>query len=110
MGAVKKVPPSPGRTPVDSLAHAMGHLRGKSVTTAGKPLAGCSVSIQETGDSVQSDDNGDFVMINLKPASYTLLAKRPGYYRCVLHGVRIREGDNPGLRMLMHPIVPIGAY
>ena len=96
--------------PVTPLEDTMGHLRGSVVATNGKPIAECSIVLQETDYVTRSDKNGIFVLANIKPARYTFMVKRQGYYRYVLPDVRITAGDNTGFQFVMLPLTPIGAY
>lgn len=81
---------------VMSLDHTMGHIRGKVTDLNGKEIEGSKIWIRETGQSTYSDKYGNFVMVNIPPALYTLVIEREGYSLSVTPDLPILLGDNPG--------------
>lgn len=54
-------------------AQANGRIEGKLTGPGGKPLAGVSVRVVETGTETTTSANGEFAIDNVAPGSYTLL-------------------------------------
>jgi hypothetical protein len=86
------------------LDHTMGHLRGKTLDIDDKTIQGCKIWIRETGHSAYSDENGNFILINIFPAIYTLIVEHEGFSPCIAPDVPIGLGDNPGFRFTMIPL------
>jgi hypothetical protein len=74
----------------------MGHVRGKVVDNNGNPLEGSKIWIRETEHSTYSDRDGNFVLINITPALYTVVIEREGFSLSVTPDLPIFLGDNPG--------------
>ncbi len=81
----------------------LGHVRGKVLDMDGGPIRHCRVWIRETGHCTYSDDCGDFVLINVVPAVYSLIAESEGYSQSVSADVPVEGGDNPGHLFVMYP-------
>ncbi len=81
----------------------LGHIRGKVTDIDGKGLKHSRIWIRETGRSTYTDNYGNFVLINVVPAIYTLIAENEGYTQAVLTDISVESGDNPGNRFIMHP-------
>jgi|GEM_PF-1201153 hypothetical protein len=93
------------------LDHTLGHIRGKVVDIDGRPIPECKIWIRETGKSTYSDEHGDFAMINIPPALYTVIVECEDYALCISPDLPVSLGDNPGLRFVMHLLqVPKGMY
>jgi hypothetical protein len=86
-----------------TLNDALGHIRGKVIDRSGRDLSGCTIWLQETGQFSYSDKKGNFVMVNIAPALYTIAIKHKGYFHIVLPDIPVEAGDNPGFRFIMHP-------
>ncbi|MFO0794759.1 MAG: TonB-dependent receptor [Candidatus Brocadiaceae bacterium] len=56
------------------------------------PLAAAQVSIAETGDTVTTTDEGNFVFNQVAPGSYTLVFSKEGYTRQVQTNVVVSPG------------------
>jgi iron complex outermembrane recepter protein len=56
-----------------------GAIRGKVTTAEGKPIALVSVQLKNTKKTAVTDDNGVFVLSNVKEGSYTLKLTLVGY-------------------------------
>jgi hypothetical protein len=80
----------------NQLDHTMGHIRGKIVDINGKIVEGSKILIRETGQSIYSDKHGNFVLINIPPALYTVVIEHEGYAPSVMPDLPVLLGDNPG--------------
>jgi len=83
------------------LDHTMGHVRGKVVDIDGKGISGSRIWIRETGHCAYSDIYGNFVMINIVPALYTMVVECQGFSLCETPDLPIEVGDNPEFRFIM---------
>ena len=81
----------------------LGHLRGKVLDITGNSLENCRVWIRETGRCTYTDGCGNFVLINVPPAVYSLIAESEGYSQSVHTDVPVEPGDNPGHVFFMLP-------
>ena len=88
---------------IRTLNAAMGHVRGKVVDGSDRGLSGFRIRVRETGRTTRSDEKGDFVMINLPPASYTFVVNHKKYSLSVCRVHSVKAGDNPGFRFVMRP-------
>lgn len=50
-----------------------------SVTSNGQPVAFANVAIKDTGYGSPTDENGKFIIENVKPGNYTILISAVGY-------------------------------
>jgi hypothetical protein len=92
---MNKAQPSMERL-AEQLDHTMGHIRGKITDINGKEIEESKIWIRETGQSTYSDKYGNFVMINIPPALYTVVIEHEGYSLSVSPDLPILLGDNPG--------------
>jgi hypothetical protein len=61
---------------LDAQLNPFGGLRGRVVDEEGKPAAKVRVEIDKTNDGVQTtDENGEFYFKELRPGSFTIVAK-----------------------------------
>jgi hypothetical protein len=81
----------------------LGHVRGKVLDMDGYGIRRGRVWIRETGRSTYTDRDGNFVIINVVPALYTLIAESEGYSQSTLIDVPVESGDNPGRNFVMFP-------
>jgi hypothetical protein len=88
--------------PVQMLDSAMGHIRGKVVDKNGKQIHGCKIWIRETEQFAYSDMHGNFILINIRPARYTIIAEHMNYSMSISPDLPIAPGDNPGFRFVLH--------
>src|SRR5688500_11706721 len=51
------------------------------------PLSGALVTLLETGQAAQSGEQGNYVLTDVAPGSYTLIVSKPGFVRQVRTGV-----------------------
>jgi hypothetical protein len=92
----------------ETLYAALGHIRGRVADIDGCDIGGCKVWIRENGRSAYSDGSGNFTMINIKPALYTLVVECEGFSPFVIADLPIEPGDNPGHVFTIHSLVPVG--
>jgi hypothetical protein len=81
----------------------LGHVRGKVFDIDGCEIRRCKVWIRETGRGTNTDREGNFVIVNIVPALYTLIAESEGFSQSTLIDVPIESGDNPGRNFVMFP-------
>jgi hypothetical protein len=81
----------------------LGHVRGKVLDMDGNGVRHSRVWIRETGRSIYTDRNGNFVIINVVPALYTLIAESEGFAQSVMPDMPVISGDNPGFLFVMYP-------
>jgi hypothetical protein len=95
-----EAPMNEGKTGMDS---QLGHIRGKVLDIDGNGVSRCRVWIRETGRGTCTDKDGNFVMINVAPAIYTLVAESEDHSLATLIDVPVITGDNPGFLFVMFP-------
>jgi len=101
---------TPADQPVDFQEYGLeatdetGIIRGVVVDAAIVPIAGVTVTVQETGDSLVTNANGAFGFDDLDPGTYFVQAEKPGF-GSVQQSVSVVAGDDepPVLKMLMDP-------
>jgi len=54
-------------------------IKGNITSTEGEPLSNISVKLEGTSNGTRTEENGDFVLRNIKPGTYTLIASGIGY-------------------------------
>ena len=81
----------------------LGHVRGKVFDMDDNGISHSRIWIRETGRSTYTDRQGNFVMINIVPAIYTLIAESEGFSQSVMPDMPVIVGDNPGFLFLMCP-------
>ncbi len=91
------------RSQTSGMNPTLGHIRGRVVDMDGSAIGHSRVWIRETGRGTYSDDCGNFVIINVPPAMYSLVSECQGYSQSVLTDVPIENGDNPGHVFVMYP-------
>jgi hypothetical protein len=91
------------RNNVQILDNTLGHIRGRVIDGDGQSIPGCKVWLRETEQHAYSDKNGDFVLINILPARYTVIVEHVYFSPRISPDIPIEVGDNPGLRFVMHP-------
>lgn len=60
-------------------------------TDEGLPLAGADIFIPDTNVKTATDLNGDYIIINISPGTYTVVAKMDGYTTLLKRGVVVRS-------------------
>lgn len=72
---------------------AAGGLRGAVFgADLGEPLAGVRVTIAETGQRGETDEDGNYVIDDVAPGRYTVTFTKDGYQRVVRSGVAVTPG------------------
>ncbi|MEA2078096.1 MAG: carboxypeptidase-like regulatory domain-containing protein [Candidatus Marinimicrobia bacterium] len=73
------------------MAGTYGKISGRVVNTENdEPLIGANVQIEGTGLGSFTDENGYFVVLNVPPASYNVIASMVGYTKTIVKGVQVR--------------------
>ena len=81
-------------------AQQAGSLRGVALDKDfDAPLANATVLIVETGEKVQSTDQGTWVFPQVRPGRYTVVASKEGYVRTVRGDVMVSAGQLTELRL-----------
>jgi hypothetical protein len=81
----------------------LGHVRGRVMDMDGYGLMHSRIWVRETGRCTYTDSDGNYVLINVVPAIYSLVAESEGYSPATLVDVSIENGDNPGYNFVMFP-------
>jgi Carboxypeptidase regulatory-like domain len=81
----------------------LGHVRGRVTDMDGYGLGHSRIWVRETGRSTYTDSKGNFVLINVLPAIYSLVAESEGYSASTMVDVPVESGDNPGHNFVMFP-------
>jgi hypothetical protein len=79
----------------------LGHIRGRVTDMDGNGLGHSRIWVRETGRSTRTDSRGNFVLINVVPAIYSLVAESEGYTQSTIIDVPIESGDNAGNNFVM---------
>ncbi|MEC8278347.1 MAG: TonB-dependent receptor, partial [Myxococcota bacterium] len=83
-----------------------GNIKGVVVDDGGLPVPGVVVTV--TSDNLmgerqgQSDANGQYIINELPPGSYKLVASRPGFSKYVRPTVVVRIGQNAIINIIMN--------
>jgi iron complex outermembrane receptor protein len=80
-------------TPVHKSASSIGHLRGQVTDTAGRPIAGAQVIIQEAHRSASGDAQGHYALSEVPAGTWAISYRAVGYRPRVIR-ITIGEGDN----------------
>jgi Carboxypeptidase regulatory-like domain len=88
---------------LSGMSPRLGHVRGKVTDMDGNGLGHSRIWVRETGRSTRTDSHGNFILINVVPAIYSLVAESEGYTQATLIDVPIESGDNPGHNFVMFP-------
>ena len=92
--------------PSIALAATNGNIKGVVVDDGGLPVPGVVVTV--TSDNLmgerqgQSDANGQYLINELPPGSYKLVASRPGFSKYVRPTVVVRIGQNAIINIIMN--------
>ena len=75
-------------------AFAQGKIAGNiSDAITGDPLIGVNVIIEETNQGTVSDVNGDYIILNVRPGTYTIQASYIGFQTQRIDGIRTSTGQ-----------------
>ena len=81
----------------------LGHVRGRVTDVAGYGLGHSRIWVRETGQNTYTDPEGNYVLINVLPAIYSLVAESEGYSPSTIIDVPVESGDNPANNFVMFP-------
>src|SRR6056297_2482961 len=74
-----------------AFAGTYGKIMGRVVNDeTGKPLVGANIMVEGTTLGSFTDDDGHYVILNVTPGTYNIVASMVGFSRTVLEGVRVR--------------------
>ncbi len=72
------------------MAGTYGKITGRVINAENdEPLVGTNIMVQGTGLGSFTDNNGYFVILNVPPASYNVIASMVGYTRMIVEGVTV---------------------
>ncbi len=71
----------------------------------GNPLAGANVLIENTNMGSSSDQNGQFVILNVHPGTHSLRVSYIGYTTQTRTGVTVRSDNTTWIEILLSPAV-----
>lgn len=89
------------------LAQGTGRITGMVSDSANaRPLVGAQISLSGTRLRATTDDAGRYAIVGVPGGTYTIEARRIGYQRAVLTGVRVSDGGTAtvDLRLLPAPL------
>ena len=69
-----------------------GKVVGEVIDENGQPLVGCSIYIENLMIGDASDEDGNYIILNIPPGTYNILAQMLGYNTKVVEGVKISSG------------------
>lgn len=96
--------------PYLAFAANTGKIFGKVTDkTTGKPLIGANVLIKSTNLGSSTDQNGQFVILNVHPGTYTLIVSYIGYTTVEETGVTVRVDNTTWIETELSPGVIEGA-
>ncbi len=85
-------------------AGTTGKIVGKVVDKqTGEPLPGAGVIIQETGQGTATDIDGSYILLNVRPGTYTLKASYIGYRDQVVEGVEVKADLTTEVNFYLSP-------
>ncbi|WP_244215987.1 SusC/RagA family TonB-linked outer membrane protein [Pedobacter kyonggii] len=79
-----------------------GIISGRIVDEKGGPLPGATLKVLETGQTIQTDPNGNYTL-SLKPGNYTIEASYISFLTQRMTGVTVKEGKTTALSFSMKP-------
>ncbi len=85
-------------------AGTTGKIVGKVVDKqTGEALPGAGVIIQETGQGTATDIDGSYVILNVRPGTYTLKASYIGYRDQIVEGVEVKADLTTEVNFYLSP-------
>lgn len=79
-----------------------GNISGRIVDEKGGPLPGATLKVLETGQTIQTDPNGNYTL-SLKPGNYTVEISYISFLTQRMTGVTVKEGKTTALSFSMKP-------
>ncbi len=83
---------------------ASGGIRGTVRDENGEPLIGTTLIIQNTTRGAVTDLDGNFIIDNLSPGTYTLVVSYTGYSERTFPSIQVRGGQRAVLNVPMRPL------
>ncbi|MDZ7372831.1 MAG: TonB-dependent receptor [candidate division KSB1 bacterium] len=81
-----------------------GKIAGKVVdATNGEPLPAANVILEGTTRGAATDENGEFVILNVPPGDYTLAVRMIGYETVRMEHVRVSVNRTTNVQVQMNP-------
>lgn len=77
---------------VDS-SFAQGKIAGSITDTSGEPLIGVNIIIDGTTQGTQTDVDGNYVILNVRPGTYTLRFSYIGFQTQVISSIAVATGQ-----------------
>lgn len=75
-----------------------GDIKGHISTNDGQPAPNVSIRLKETKKGARSNEQGDFILSNLKPNTYTLVASFVGY-KTLEQDIKVEENRTTNLSL-----------
>lgn len=92
--------------PLALLAANDGKIIGRVTDKiTGAPLIGANVLIDKTVMGSSTDQNGQFVILNVHPGSYTIVVNYMGYQSVSETGVAVRSDNTTWMEVSLNPTV-----
>ena len=88
----------------DASASVAGSVEGTLTGPSGKSVTGVTVSTLETGASVAVDAHGHYVLSNLTPGTYTLIASGDGFSRLKITDVVVKPNTDTSIGIEEMPV------
>ncbi|MDW7679807.1 MAG: TonB-dependent receptor [bacterium] len=83
-----------------------GKIAGKVIDKSnGEALVGVNIIIRGTTIGAASDLQGDFIILNVPPGSYSLLASMIGYQTTIIENVKVFSGRTTHVNFNLEPMV-----
>ncbi len=79
------------------LAQVPGKIAGKVYDSQGNTLPGANIMVDGTTIGASSDIDGNYVILNISPGTYTLTASYIGYQKYVIKNIRVTAGFTTNL-------------
>ena len=88
-------------TAIFAQATATAELRGRITDPNGAVITGATITATDTrkgtSRSVQTDENGSFVILSLQPSTYTVTIEAPGFATKTVNNILLEVGQQQAL-------------
>lgn len=89
-----------------ALAGTTGKISGKARSTQTKePLPGVNITVSGTTLGVSTDKDGDYVIANIPPGTYSLKARAVGFREVVVNDVKVHSDETTPLDLALQQTV-----
>ncbi len=78
-------------------AQISGKISGKIYDTLGEALPGANIMVDGTSIGASSDINGNYVILNISPGTYSISASFIGFQKFVIKNIRVSAGYTTNL-------------